>query len=272
MNDNEAKLMIMSGEYKGASISLRPFEEVTLGRDPSVSKLVFSSPHISRQHCQLQYNPNLKKVRIKNLSSTGVVINGVNRLEYGESQYLNNGDSIALGKTENILSVTIPQYQGVQGDTDTLIQQNLHPLYVPGNNRYMPDSSDVSANALSSHSSANKQKKPVLSIIGLSLGGIAFLISVIFILCAMEATSFEYGCYMFYLNNAITVHMTMILAFAGLVINIIGIAVDKKKNMAIAGLLCSIACGVLVLTLISFAVNYTPTLEDTIENWEQWLN
>lgn len=253
MNDNEAELMIMSGEYKGASISLRPFEEITLGRDPSVSKLVFSSPHISRLHCQLQYNPNLKKVRIKNISSTGVVINGVDRLESGASQYLNNGDSIALGKTENILSVTIPQYQGVQEDTDTLIQQNLQPPYPP----YIP---------------ANKQKKPVLSIIGLSLGGIAFLISIIFILCAMEATSFEYGCYMFYLNNTIIVHMTMILAFAGLVINIIGIAVDKKKNMAIAGLLCSIACGVLVLTLISFAVNYTPTLEDTIENWEQWFN
>ena len=108
MGNNGAKLKFVSGEYAGAEIDLAPFADVTLGRNPEIATFVFNSEGVSRRHCIIQYNPNDRRFRVTDLSSSGTIINNVKKMERGNVEYLSAGDTLKIGHSSNVVQLVAP--------------------------------------------------------------------------------------------------------------------------------------------------------------------
>ncbi|MBO5261346.1 MAG: FHA domain-containing protein [Coprococcus sp.] len=140
MDNNSAKLKFISGEYKGSEIEVQPFTELIFGRNPDISNFVFSHNSVSRKHCVIQYNPNDRRFRVTDYSSSGTFINDSRKMTRGTSEYLNSGECIKLGYSDNIVKFIAPEKIVVSqensnsrpvGDADDKITQKI-PL---GNSR-----------------------------------------------------------------------------------------------------------------------------------------
>lgn len=108
MANNNAKIRFVSGEYAGAEIELTPFNDVTLGRNPEMANFVFNSEGVSRRHCIIQYNPNDRRFRVTDLSSSGTVVNNVKKMERGNVEYLSAGDTLKIGHSNNVIQLIAP--------------------------------------------------------------------------------------------------------------------------------------------------------------------
>lgn len=108
MANNNAKIRFVSGEYAGAEIELTPFNDVTLGRNPEMANFVFNSEGVSRRHCIIQYNPNDRRFRVTDLSSSGTIINNVKKMERGNVEYLSAGDTLKIGHSDNVIQLIAP--------------------------------------------------------------------------------------------------------------------------------------------------------------------
>lgn len=119
MANNNAKIKFLSGQYAGSEIELTPFTAIVLGRNPAVSNFVFSNENISRKHCSIQYNPNDRRFAVSDYSSSGTYINNVKRMQQGSVEYLNGGDTIKLGRTDEIIQLIAPQrFENERGASD----------------------------------------------------------------------------------------------------------------------------------------------------------
>ena len=108
MANNNAKIRFVSGEYAGAEIELTPFNDVTLGRNPEMANFVFNSEGVSRRHCIIQYNPNDRRFRVTDLSSSGTIVNNVKKMERGNVEYLSAGDTLKIGHSNNVIQLIAP--------------------------------------------------------------------------------------------------------------------------------------------------------------------
>lgn len=92
----------IKGEYKTAVIDLKPGIKLILGRDPSVSNIVFSSDSkdISRSHCSVKYDPYTNCYKVIDTSSNGTYAND-KQLPNNQETQLPRGTVISLGKGEN---------------------------------------------------------------------------------------------------------------------------------------------------------------------------
>ena len=119
MANNNAKIKFLSGQYAGSEIELTPFTAIVLGRNPAVSNFVFSNENISRKPCSIQYNPNDRRFAVSDYSSSGTYINNVKRMQQGSVEYLNGGDTIKLGRTDEIIQLIAPQrFENERGASD----------------------------------------------------------------------------------------------------------------------------------------------------------
>lgn len=106
-NSTKAVLKCLAGEYSGNEIEINNF--ITLGRDPSVSQLIFSTSKgdVSRKHCTVIFNGNLGTIELIDSSTNGTFLNNGTRLTANTPYKLNNGDIFYLGNREEIFQVQI---------------------------------------------------------------------------------------------------------------------------------------------------------------------
>ena len=92
----------LSGDYKGASISLKPGEKIIIGRDPQSCNIVISSEKkdISRTHCSVKYDPYTDSFKVIDMSSNGTFVNGQRLIKDQEMQF-QAGTVLSLGSGEN---------------------------------------------------------------------------------------------------------------------------------------------------------------------------
>ena len=92
----------LSGDYKGASINLKPGEKLTIGRDPQNCNIVIASEKkdISRTHCSVKYDPYTDSFKVIDMSSNGTFVNGQRLIRDQEMQFP-AGTIISLGSGEN---------------------------------------------------------------------------------------------------------------------------------------------------------------------------
>ena len=92
----------LSGDYKGASINLKPGEKLLIGRDPQSCNIVISSEKkdISRTHCSVKYDPYTDSFKVIDMSSNGTFVNGQRLIKDQEMQF-RAGTVLSLGSGEN---------------------------------------------------------------------------------------------------------------------------------------------------------------------------
>ena len=92
----------ITGDYKGATINLKPGEKIMIGRDPQSCNIVLSSEKkdISRTHCSVKYDPYTDSFKVIDMSSNGTFVNG-QRLIKDQEMQLKAGTVISLGSGEN---------------------------------------------------------------------------------------------------------------------------------------------------------------------------
>ena len=92
----------LSGDYKGASINLKPGEKLIIGRDPQSCNIVLSSEKkdISRTHCSVKYDPYTDSFKVIDMSSNGTFVNGQRLIKDQEMQF-QAGTVLSLGSGEN---------------------------------------------------------------------------------------------------------------------------------------------------------------------------
>lgn len=263
MNNKEPALIIISGEYKSSVIVFHLNEEIILGRDPGVSTLVFSSQNISRKHCSVQYNSNIKRFRVTNFSSTGTIINGTRKMYQGETDYFNNGDTISLGGTDNVFRLYVPQEREVNDDTDMLMEATDIIQNIENEGNIYED--------ISSPMPKSPQKNPIFSILGCCFGGGSLLIAAIFWMFALTSDNLARTCFNIYYDNGTLIYLLILCAVAGTVLSIIGLATEnrKAKTCGIVGTIISIVCVLLLVMIIITAGSYTPekAVEDILDSW-----
>lgn len=94
-------LECVSGMFLGARIPMVNQEIVTIGRDPEICNLVLDDPDISRRHCTVQFSAAENCYFVTDYSTTGVVINGSQRLERMALNRCGRGSRLLLGRGRN---------------------------------------------------------------------------------------------------------------------------------------------------------------------------
>lgn len=107
-------LRILKGEMAEQEIPLDPDEYIVLGRDPSVSNLVFSRQDLSRQHCALRYSTQRRRFEIQDLETangTFLVDDGQieGALPARQSQALDSGRQFCLVDQETLMQVIVEE-------------------------------------------------------------------------------------------------------------------------------------------------------------------
>ena len=96
-------LNFISGEYKGARISLKSEEEITIGRNQEICQLVFTEKDISRKHCVIRYSGKSGHYYVTDYSSLGTIMNDSIRLQKGVETKCSVGTKLTLGSGVNSL-------------------------------------------------------------------------------------------------------------------------------------------------------------------------
>jgi len=103
----QARLRGLSGVHAGLEFSISP-EAVVLGRDPSVSQIVFEPGDgiVSKRHCSLRYDPASRSIFIDDLGSTnGTFLENGERLQPGTGRSLPANSRFYLGNREHMFEV-----------------------------------------------------------------------------------------------------------------------------------------------------------------------
>lgn len=95
---SEAAIEILTGSMAGMKIPLSDGEILTLGKNPSVCQVVFTSDYtgVSRLHCTVSYSSSSKKFFVTDCSSNGTYLASKRRLEKGKRTPVNSGEIIYL--------------------------------------------------------------------------------------------------------------------------------------------------------------------------------
>ncbi|MGN0449508.1 MAG: S8 family serine peptidase [Ruminococcus sp.] len=95
---SDAAIEILTGSMAGMKIPLSDGEILTLGKNPSVCQVVFTSDYtgVSRLHCTVSYSSSSKKFFVTDCSSNGTYFVSKRRLEKGKRTPVNSGEIIYL--------------------------------------------------------------------------------------------------------------------------------------------------------------------------------
>lgn len=106
VNVETGRLVGISGAFVGKSMTLsnRP---ILIGRDPTVCQLVFEKEEkgVSRTHCSVRYDSNLKCFFLEDLSSYGTFLVDGSRLSKGKQHALRPGEKFYLADKINMFLV-----------------------------------------------------------------------------------------------------------------------------------------------------------------------
>ena len=279
MANNNAKIKFLSGQYAGSEIELTPFTAIVLGRNPAVSNFVFSNENISRKHCSIQYNPNDRRFAVSDYSSSGTYINNVKRMQQGSVEYLNGGDTIKLGRTDEIIQLIAPQrFENERGasdqdiyddDEDDRATQKMSASQAAAQPQLtVRGGSEDSYNAGNSEASVQNQVNNnqyngqfvqkvscTLGTIGLIFAGAAFLvclISLIYIL-ATDAQHFAPACVVYINNWGGSFEFIAVFAFVGLILGIVQLSKNVTKDAKIKNIgTVAIVLAVVAMLLFSY--------------------
>lgn len=329
MANNNAKIRFVSGEYAGAEIELTPFNDVTLGRNPEMANFVFNSEGVSRRHCIIQYNPNDRRFRVTDLSSSGTIINNVKKMERGNVEYLSAGDTLKIGHSNNVVQLMAPPRldntgvrvtpglivgngdSGGMGETGVLGPQGrvtvkMNPgmvsshLGTPGYQNGYQNPGDRPANSgpyntpnnqgvapwSDGSKSVSSEPSDALGIIGLSLGGLAFVAAFCFLIY-LCGDFFKVKCLIFVATHVGYMWSMLLVGIAGVVLGIIYLVQmsnargDHPKWMGAAAIACG-AVAIIIVLIIYFSaitVSATDAVEygikvgnDLIGDWSKYLD
>lgn len=97
----------MTGEYEGAVIEIAHLEEIVLGRDTEKCHLIFEHTNtaVSRIHCRIRYNGEVKKYIVTDLSKNGTYTVDGRRLQPGIPVPLEANTIIYLGDKNTMFNM-----------------------------------------------------------------------------------------------------------------------------------------------------------------------
>lgn len=95
---SDATIEILTGSMAGMKIPLSDGEILTLGKNPTVCQVVFTSDYtgVSRMHCTVSYSSSSKKFFVTDSSSNGTYLASKRRLAKGKRTSINSGEMIYL--------------------------------------------------------------------------------------------------------------------------------------------------------------------------------
>lgn len=104
-NSSQANTGIIAGvvgKYSGANFDMVDGAELTFGRDPQTSNIVFdqTSTDISRSHCSIRFDGRANQYVVTDCSSTGTFLENGVRLEKNQPKTLSRGTTIYLGSSK----------------------------------------------------------------------------------------------------------------------------------------------------------------------------
>ena len=101
-------IMGVAGEYEGSVIEIAHLEEIVLGRDAEKCHLIFEQTNtaVSRIHCRIRYNGEVKKYIVTDLSKNGTYTADGRRLQPGIPVPLEENSIIYLGNTETMFNLS----------------------------------------------------------------------------------------------------------------------------------------------------------------------
>ena len=100
----------LSQQHMGVAVQLTPGQEIIIGRNASVCRMVFqdNTPGVSSKHCSLTYDANTNQFILIDLQSTyGTYLANGQRLTPGVGQYIRAGECFYLGDKANMLRVEV---------------------------------------------------------------------------------------------------------------------------------------------------------------------
>lgn len=98
----EGKVIGASGMYAGVSIDVKDNEELTIGRDGSMSNLVIEDNGVSRRHCTIRFSTVERAYYVRDYSTNGVFLSDGRRLAKNMDERVAPGSRIRLGQTSQI--------------------------------------------------------------------------------------------------------------------------------------------------------------------------
>lgn len=95
---SDATIEILTGSMAGMKIPLSDGEILTLGKNPTVCQVVFTSDYtgVSRMHCTVSYSSSSKKFFVTDSSSNGTYLASKRRLAKGKRTSIISGEMIYL--------------------------------------------------------------------------------------------------------------------------------------------------------------------------------
>ena len=287
MDNNSAKIKFISGQYAGSEIEVAPFATITFGRNPQVANFVFYNEGISRKHCSIQYDPNERRFMVTDYSSSGTYINNVKKMQPGVVEYLDGGDTIRLGKSDDVVQFIAPQrfdsMHGINnhgeahagGDIDDkktmkmpagqpVMQQpvmNNNIMQQPiRENKAMNNSGSLQPNNVPHNNQVNvnnvtPKMSPVLGIVGTVIGGLALvfgLYSIIYIL-AEDSDHFAPMSVVYISGMNGEFEIIAAIAFIGLILGVVQLAKNNHKDSKVQKIgTAAVVVSVVALILLGF--------------------
>lgn len=212
-------------------------------------------------------------------SSSGTYINNVKRMQQGSVEYLNGGDTIKLGRTDEIIQLIAPQrFENERGasdqdiyddDDDDRATQKMSASQAAAQPQLtVRGGSEDSYNAGNSEASVQNQVNNnqyngqfvqkvscTLGTIGLIFAGAAFLvclISLIYIL-ATDAQHFAPACVVYINNWGGSFEFIAVFAFVGLILGIVQLSKNVTKDAKIKNIgTVAIVLAVVAMLLFSY--------------------
>lgn len=98
----------ISGHFAGQSIELKD-NQITIGRDPRMVQLVYpqQKEEISRKHLSIRYDDKTQKFNLVDSSSNGTYLSSNQKLEPGQTYYLNSGDRFYLADPKEVFELKV---------------------------------------------------------------------------------------------------------------------------------------------------------------------
>jgi len=98
----------ISGMFAGQNIELVD-NQLVVGRDPRLAQLVYppTKEEISRKHLTIRFDERTHKFSLVDSSSNGTYLSSNQKLEPGQTYYLNSGDRFYLADVNEVFEITI---------------------------------------------------------------------------------------------------------------------------------------------------------------------
>ncbi len=98
----------VAGHFAGQTLELVD-NQLVIGRDPRLAQLVYprEKEEISRKHLTIRFDESTHKFSLVDSSSNGTYLSSNQRLETGQTYYLNNGDRFYLASPNEVFEIKL---------------------------------------------------------------------------------------------------------------------------------------------------------------------